>query len=421
MSYRSISLIALTLTIACTPEQTDIVELPEQDTTNQGSGDTEQIGDGPNTDTEVIEDNEPECSFTMETWDGDVEFANELEWYTSLGTPYGTVEVSAEAEVSRFFLRASHEECGDLMVNAFTLYPAVSDVSDSDWYRNIGEVTLMDVVTGEVLGVSTPSICFEDGCPQNTIHFGEGVDGWDGIYLTAGEYREIGVYVDLIHGRDGETIQVSWAPSQTEVIDIESGEAHVPMHDTMYGNELEIVRDEDLQIDITFTTAWSAAVPFSIEPGQEGANFGAWLFTTDYGVIDIADVSVLSYVDADGDGIFYPNGENGVYAADYLYNCRFTDTLFVTTTIMGPMDIDEYGSLNFSDNFRVMEDDPQSMNLRCDVHPDADELEYAAFAFDIQTGDVHSTASVGWYHSHNVDYVGGDGATTVTLAGYIDN
>ena len=151
--------------------------------------------------------------------------------------------------------------------------------------------------------------------------------------------------MDLIHGRDGETIQISWAPSQTEVIDIESGEAHVLKHDTMYGNELEIIRDEDLQLDVTFTTAWSAAVPFSIEPGQEGANFGAWMFTTDYGEIEVAHVSVLSYVDADGDGIFYPNVEDGVYASDYLYNCRFTDTLFVTTTVMGPVDLDEYGAL----------------------------------------------------------------------------
>ncbi len=397
------------------------VEIPEIET-EQG-GDTEQIGDGPNTDTEVIEDNEPECSFTMETWDGDVEFANELEWYTSLGTPYGTVEVGPSVEVSRFFLRAPHEECGDLNITALTLYPSVSDLSNSDWYRNIGEVKLVDVVTGEVLGTTTPSICFEDGCPQNTIWFGddpERVEDWQGIYLTAGQPREIGVFIDLVNGRDGETIKVSWAPSQTGIEDIESGESYVLKHDTMLGNELEIVRYEDLELDVTFTTTWSAQVPFPVYAGQEEANFGAWMFQSEtVEAISVGDVAVLSYVDADGDGIFYHGEEDGVSANRYLQNCMFKEVVS-RNIIMGPMDLDSIGFALFTDDFVVQGENLMAMNFVCDISPDVDELDYAAFAFHIQTGDVQSSAAVTWYHSANVDYVG-DAGTTVTLAAYVDN
>ena len=207
--------------------------------------------------------------------------------------------------------------------------------------------------------------------------------------------------------------------------------------DNPYGDDVEQVGDnpytddtgyiddepvEDLELEVAFTTAWSAAVPFRVGPAQQDVNFGAWIFgsiTEDD--IDVTSVTVMSYVDADGDGIYHAMEEDGISATDYLENCRFTDTLFVTEVVMGPMDPGDFGALYFTDDFVVGGEFTESMNLKCDISPDADELSYASFAWDIQVMDVRSTADITWHTAHNVDHVDGDGNATVTLAAYITN
>jgi hypothetical protein len=405
MSYRSISLIALTLTIACTPEQTDIVELPEQDTTNQGSGDTEWI---PGNDTEIIPDNEPECSFEIETTGGTVEYSNSLDFHTSLGTPYGAVEADAEREISRFFLRASDEECGDLQIDTLTLYPSVSDNSDSNWYENLKEIILFDVTTGERLGSTDPGICFEQGCPQNLAWFGfdeERTEGWEGIYLPAGQQREIGVFTDLSSARDGETIQINWAPSATALTDIESGETYVMSHETQYGNELTIERLNEWEgTTVYFTTALGFEGFTSSGVGDTGVEFGGFVIVNSSGndTVDVEDLEMRAYINDDEtqEMYFHEGCKNETCASEIIESCEL-QTWPNIATVMGPIAVDEDGVLSFTDDWRVEPGAGDILRLLCDLREDAVlPTGYAGIAFDITTTDMYEVSSGYKYLGH---------------------
>ncbi|MDP2632017.1 MAG: hypothetical protein Q8P30_04625 [Candidatus Uhrbacteria bacterium] len=176
--------------------------------------------------------------------------------------------------------------------------------------------------------------------------------------------------------------------------------------------------ETDLELEVQFSTVFSASVHFEVQPGDE-INFGTWIFdsVTDE-EITVEDITMMSYVDVDDDGVFSTMEEGGVSAANYLSNCYLIEwpSLIV---VMGPMEIDEFGAVNFTDDFIVGGEYTTALNLRCTLSEDAEELEFASFAFDIQTLDVHSTANTVTWLSHNMDYV--DGEATMTLAAYVQN
>lgn len=179
---------------------------------------------------------------------------------------------------------------------------------------------------------------------------------------------------------------------------------------------------EATTLEVAFTTAWSAAVPFEVTPGQKDVNFGAWTFWSETGDdIVVEDITVMDYVDVNGDDVFMPFEEEGVSAQDYLENCRLIEVVS-RDVVMGPMDPGAFGVLYFTDDFTVGGEYSTALNLVCDIQVEAEELDYASFAWDIQVLDMRSTADHHWFASHNVDYVDGEpGACEVTLAAYVDN
>ncbi|MBT3230915.1 hypothetical protein HN358_04025 [Candidatus Uhrbacteria bacterium] len=177
--------------------------------------------------------------------------------------------------------------------------------------------------------------------------------------------------------------------------------------------------ETEATLQMQFTTAWSAAEHYQIIPGQNDINFGAWMFQSVTGDdITIQDVTMMSYVDSDGDGVFSSLEEEGVNPADYFTNCRMVDVT-LRSVIMGPMEFDSHGWVNFTDDFTVSGDDAEAMNFVCDLTEAAEELEFASFAFGIQTIDVISTAQNTQWIAHNVDYV--EDGVVPTLAAYVGN
>jgi len=196
-------------------------------------------------------------------------------------------------------------------------------------------------------------------------------------------------------------------PGDTEIIDDST--------DTEDTGDTEI---EELVLQMQFTTARSAAEHFQVQAGDT-VNFGAWMFSSATGeTITVQDITMMSYVDTDNDGVFTAMEEDGINPSDYFTDCKLVD---VTSrdVIMGPMELDDRGWVNFTDDFTVGGEYSTALNFTCDLTEAAEEIEFASFAFDIQTMDVYSTADTHQWTGQNVDYVD-DGAVPI-LAAYVDN
>jgi hypothetical protein len=180
--------------------------------------------------------------------------------------------------------------------------------------------------------------------------------------------------------------------------------------------------DDGTMLEVSFTTAWSASEHFRIMPGQNDINFGAWMLRSVTGdPIEVDEIPVIGFVDANGDGKFSPLEEDGINIGDYFNDCKFVEVVS-RDVVMGPMDLDplESGVL-FIDNFIVEGEFVTAMNFTCDLIESAEELagRNVAFAFDIQPQDLMSSADEKVWGDTNLDWIEDDQAT-MTIAGYVN-
>lgn len=199
----------------------------------------------------------------------------------------------------------------------------------------------------------------------------------------------------------------------------DTGIEQIGDNDSQDTGEIDTEPIDQIILEIEYTTEWSSDSDFEIEPGQGDINFGAWTFQSGTGDdVHTQDLTVMGYVDADGDGVFSSLEERGINPADYFTVCWLEDASY-GSVFAGPVGFDERGWIHLVDDFTVGTDRAAHLIFKCDVSEDAGDLKYTGFAFGIKEGDVISDAdSVEWL-AHNMAEV--EGGYVATLAAYVNN
>lgn len=123
--------------------------------------------------------------------------------------------------------------------------------------------------------------------------------------------------------------------------------------------------EELITVSINFTTVWSAAIPFQVDPTEE-VNFGAWTLDTDGGDVDVTEMNFrFMFLDEVEIGNPFTGSPAADIVDEYIDSCVFRHVT-TGTVISGPA-YPEGGVVSFIDDFRLFEDEGFSANIKCQL------------------------------------------------------
>lgn len=145
-------------------------------------------------------------------------------------------------------------------------------------------------------------------------------------------------------------------------------------------------------LTVDFTTAWSAAVPFSGTTGEQ-VNLGALLIESPTGAtVTVSTLAVSLWFDENADGSYRLARENGIEAGTFVGDCVLTDAV-TSAVVAGPISADN-GRLVFVDDFTVAGDIATALNVRCTLIDSAPFGESYGVAVDINHASQEVIATV---------------------------
>lgn len=145
-------------------------------------------------------------------------------------------------------------------------------------------------------------------------------------------------------------------------------------------------------LTVDFTTAWSAAVPFSGTTGEQ-VNLGALLITSNTdAAVTVSTLAVSLWFDENADGSYRLGKEGGIEASRFVSDCVLTDAV-TSAVVAGPISADN-GRLVFVDDFTVAGDIATALNVRCTLVDSAPFGETYGVAVDINHASQEVIATV---------------------------
>ncbi len=136
--------------------------------------------------------------------------------------------------------------------------------------------------------------------------------------------------------------------------------------------------DPLIMVSINFTTAWSAAIPFEVEPGDE-VNFGAWVIETD-GDVDIIETNFrIVYLDEVEIGNPFSTSLAGDIVDAHIDSCVLRQ-VGTGEILAGPV-APSGGVISFSEVLNLHGDDHYlAFNVKCEFNETQPEGVSDAFA-----------------------------------------